>query len=106
MSAEQALLDWQKLHDWASAKPKGSEIGVACTNSRCPVANYLHERTQKLWGIGASIKAMDGAKERLNMIEGHLFPKQQKMVMLRNSCRQLFVNALNRFHPKPGLIEY
>ncbi len=62
----QDLLDWQKLHDWASAKSKGSEVSVACTNLRCPVANYLHEQTQKLWSVGASIKTMDGTKYRLD----------------------------------------
>lgn len=63
----QALLDWQKLHDWASGKPKGSQVGVACTNSRCPVANYLGDMTNKLWSVGPSIKAMNGTtRERLD----------------------------------------
>lgn len=62
----QTLLDWQKLHDWASAKPKGAEVGMACTNSDCPLANYLHDQTQKLWSVGPSIKVMDGTRERLD----------------------------------------
>jgi hypothetical protein len=62
----QDLLDWQKLHDWASAKPKGSQVGIACTNTDCPVANYLHDQTKKFWSVGLSIKVMDGTRRRLD----------------------------------------
>jgi hypothetical protein len=62
----QALLDWQKLHDWAESKPKGSQVGIACTNSACPLANYLGEQTHKLWSVGPSIKVMDGTRDRLD----------------------------------------
>lgn len=62
----QTLLDWQKLHDWTEGKPKGSEVGIACTNSDCPLANYLHDQTGKLWSVGPSIKVMDGSRQRLD----------------------------------------
>jgi hypothetical protein len=63
----QALLDWQKLHDWTAGKPKGSQVGVACTNSCCPLANYLGDMTGKLWSVGPSIKTMNGStRERLD----------------------------------------
>lgn len=63
----QDLLDWQHLYDWTAGKPKGSKVGIACTNSRCPIANYLGDMTNKLWSVGPSIRAMNGStRERLD----------------------------------------
>jgi hypothetical protein len=61
MSAQE-LLDWQLLKAWAESKPAGSELGETCTNSKCPIANYLYEMTGKLWSVGPSIRPMDGTK--------------------------------------------
>lgn len=60
------LLDYQRMRTWAEGKPEGYEVGIACTNSRCPIANYLHEQTQKLWTVGPSIRPMDGTKNHLD----------------------------------------
>ena len=59
------LLDYQRIKAWAEGKEPGYEVGIACTNTRCPLANYLHEQTDKLWSVGPSIKPMDGTKNRL-----------------------------------------
>lgn len=58
----QALLDWALLKAWAESKPDGYEIGLTCTNSRCPIAMYLLEATGKLWSVGPSIRPMTGTK--------------------------------------------
>jgi hypothetical protein len=55
----QALLDWQKLHDWASSKEDGAILGQSCTNTDCPIANYLHEQTGEYWSVGPAIRLAD-----------------------------------------------
>jgi len=60
----QALLNWQRIHDWATAKPEGDELGQSCTNSQCPVALYLCEQTGRMWSVGPSIK-IPGTSVRL-----------------------------------------
>src|SRR5690348_9015352 len=60
------LLDYERIKAWAESKEPGYEVGIACTNTRCPLANYLHEQTDKLWSVGLSIKVMDGSRSRLD----------------------------------------
>lgn len=61
------LLDYHRIKTWAKGKPKGSEVGVACTNTQCPLANYLGEMTNKLWSVGPSIRTMNGTtRDRLD----------------------------------------
>jgi hypothetical protein len=61
------LLDYQRIKAWAESKSAGDVIGVACTNTRCPLANYLGDMTNKLWSVGSSIRAMNGStRERLD----------------------------------------
>lgn len=61
------LLDCERIKAWAESKKPGEVIGIACTNTRCPLANYLHEQTDKLWSVGPSIKAMNGStRERID----------------------------------------
>lgn len=54
----QNLLDWQHIREWAESKPEGSRVGEACTNSKCPLANYLNEQTGHVWTVGPSIHVM------------------------------------------------
>jgi hypothetical protein len=62
------LLDYQRIKTWAESKEPGYEVGIACTNTRCPLANYLHEQTDKFWSVGPSIRPMNGStRERLNI---------------------------------------
>lgn len=57
----QELLDWQKIYDWASAKPVGAVLGTSCTNTACPIAEYLNEASERpFWGVGPVIVCGDG----------------------------------------------
>lgn len=60
------LLDWQRVYNWAHAKPAGKILGTSCTNSLCPLAEYLLEQTERYWSVGASIICQDGRGIRLN----------------------------------------
>lgn len=61
------LLDYEHIKAWAESKPKGDIVGNACTNTRCPIANYLGDMTNKLWSVGPSIRTMNGAtRERID----------------------------------------
>ena len=60
------LLDYQRIKAWAESKPKGDIIGKACTNTLCPLANYLGDMTNKLWSVGPSIRTMNGTRIRID----------------------------------------
>lgn len=66
MSNAQVLLDWQLLKAWAQSKPAHSDVGLACTNSECPLARYLSEATGRHWSVGPSIRVMDGSGDHLD----------------------------------------
>lgn len=61
------LLDYERLKAWTEGKKPGDIIGTACTNTLCPLANYLHEQTDKLWSVGPWIKTMDGTRMRIDI---------------------------------------
>jgi hypothetical protein len=62
MQAAQSLLDWQHLYTWAEQKEPGAILGESCTNSSCPLAEYLREQTGIYWSVGPSIRPADGTK--------------------------------------------
>ncbi len=61
---ESALLDWQRIHDWAVKLPSGEPVGQSCTNDSCPLAHFLYAQTGFYWSVGPSIRRM-GTGERL-----------------------------------------
>lgn len=54
---EEALLDWQRIHAWASELRAGQIAGYSCTNGDCPIANYLRTQTGNWWSVGPSVKS-------------------------------------------------
>lgn len=66
----QSLLNWQRLYDWTEQKEPGAVLGQSCTNSSCPLAEYLNEQTGMYWSVGPSIRPADGSvKDRLHKPE-------------------------------------
>lgn len=107
MNNPQSLLDWHLLKAWAQSKPDGAEIGEPCTNSKCPLANYLHEMTHKLWSVGLSIRPMDGTrgtaletplwvKQLVNKIDARVTDSESVSV-----TREQFLQCLEEVKPQP-----
>lgn len=63
----QQLLTWPRVHEWAEQQEPGAIVGESCTNSTCPLANYLRDQTGIHWSVGPSIRPVDGTvQDRLN----------------------------------------
>jgi hypothetical protein len=95
----QNLLDWQRIYNWAAQHESGAVLGESCTNSLCPLAEYLNERAGKFWSVGPSIKR-EGTDERLEKpawIKELIEQTDQATGHVRGSVtREQFLDALEK----------
>lgn len=93
------LLNWQALYEWAIQQEEGTVVGT-CTNSDCPLANYLFQKTGKLWSVGLSIRSgsvrlqKEEWTERLIDLVDQTTGRHPGRV-----TREQFLNALERVKP-------
>lgn len=97
----QALLNWQKIHDWAEQRQPGSILGSSCTNTACPLSYYLTEKTHRIWSVGPSIRFGDQRLEKpiwlQNLIEQTDLATGNERTAV---TRELFLTVLERVKPE------
>jgi hypothetical protein len=93
----QDLLDWKSLHSWAEQKEANSVVGESCTNGSCPLAQYLHEQTDRYWSVGPSIRSGEVRLKKPAWVKALIEKTDQVNYNTRNPVtREQFLSVLEQ----------